>query len=121
MRFKLDENFGRAAATLLTQAGHDVATVVAEGLAGAPDRVVLAAAHGEQRCWVTLDLEFANPLLFDPRDYSGIVVVRLPAQPTLTDLWAAMATLTRAVAMQQPAGRLWIIHRDRLREYQPKD
>ena len=44
MKFKLDENLPVSSAAILTSAGHDVDTVTEEGLVGAPDRDVLAAA-----------------------------------------------------------------------------
>ena len=66
MKFKLDENFSRRAVEPLKQAGHDILTVTDENLAGADDATVLTVARAEGRCLITLDLEFANPLLFNP-------------------------------------------------------
>jgi len=34
-------------------------------------------ASWKNRCIVTLDLDFLNPLVFPPEDYSGIAVLRL--------------------------------------------
>jgi predicted nuclease of predicted toxin-antitoxin system len=78
MRFKLDENLHRLAGTVLVRAGHDVATVHGQGLAAGPDRLIAETCRREQRCLITLDVEFGNPLLFRPSEHSGIVVVRLP-------------------------------------------
>jgi len=44
--------------------------------------VVIEAARKEQRCLVTLDLEFGNPLLYRAADYHGIAVLRLPTKPS---------------------------------------
>ncbi|MGH8932114.1 MAG: DUF5615 family PIN-like protein [Egibacteraceae bacterium] len=66
MRFKLDENLGCRTAALFRQAGHDIATVFDEKLNGAADDEVLAACVAEGRILVTLDLDFANPVRFDP-------------------------------------------------------
>lgn len=38
MKFKLDENFGRRTQSLFRARGHDVQTVIEEGLAGVSDR-----------------------------------------------------------------------------------
>lgn len=76
MRLKLDENLGTRSAALFRRAGHDVATVRDQRLAGAPDRKLIEICRAEGRCLVTLDLDFGNPLLFDPARYSGIAVLR---------------------------------------------
>lgn len=119
MNFKLDENLGQAVANALRAASHDVTTVGEEQLQGAPDRRVLDAAQAEARCLVTLDLEFGNPLLFDPSTYSGIVVIRLPARVTQVALLHAVRTLVKAAASSSAVGRLWIVHHDQIREYHP--
>ena len=120
MRFKLDENFPRRAVQPLEQAGHEILTVTEEDLAAADDRTVIAAARAEGRCLITLDLEFGNPLLFNPTRYAGIVVVRLPPRSSLQDLVQGMETLVRGLGDAGLAGKLWIIDRGRIREYQPE-
>jgi hypothetical protein len=80
------ENLGKSAAALFEAGGHDTQTVCGQGLSRAADREVIAACQAEQRCHVTLDLDFANPLLFDPALYAGIAVLRLPAKPSYEDL-----------------------------------
>ena len=118
MRLKLDENLGRRSAELLRKAGHDVATVSDEGLLGAPDRKLMAAAASENRCLVTLDLEFANPLVFAPEEQAGIAVLRLPRQPSFTDLFDACRTLSIALLSADIKGKLWVVQKGRIREYQ---
>lgn len=86
MNIKLDENLGNRCITLLREAGHDVATVVEEELAGTDDNSLISVCSGERRCLLTLDLDFSNPLRFPPADYSGIAVIRLPAKPSYEDL-----------------------------------
>ncbi len=49
MKLKLDENLGRSVAARLHGVGHDVDTVAEEGLLGAEDAAVLAAATADQR------------------------------------------------------------------------
>lgn len=63
MKIKLDENLGRRGTAVFRAAGHDVDTVVDEGLASATDDAVRAAATHVDRVLVTLDLDFAHPRL----------------------------------------------------------
>ncbi|MEM6837046.1 MAG: DUF5615 family PIN-like protein [Cyanobacteria bacterium P01_C01_bin.120] len=58
MRPKLDENIGQRGLTLLKQAGHDVATVVEQGLASTPDENLIEVCRREGRRLVSLDYEF---------------------------------------------------------------
>ncbi len=71
MRFKLDENLGSRCLGLLREAGHDVETVDSEGLSGADDRKIYDVCGVEQRCLLTLDLDFADVLRFPPHATEG--------------------------------------------------
>jgi predicted nuclease of predicted toxin-antitoxin system len=118
MRLKLDENLGRRIAPLFRQHGHDVSTVPDQGLCSANDRALIETCRSERRCLVTLDLEFGNPLLFRPSEYAGIAVLRLPPKPTPEDLFVVVGTLLGGLAQGTIEGKLWIIQRRRIREYQ---
>lgn len=121
MKLKLDENLGSRGGALLTEADHDVATVVDQGLCSAQDAPLLSACQSEQRCLVTLDLDFGNPLRFRPADHAGIAVLRLPAKPTPDDLLDGVRTLVGALAGASIVGRLWIVQRGRIRQYEPEE
>jgi len=58
MRFKLDENLPVSSAAILASAGHDVDTVGQEGLSGAPDPDVVAAATAAGRVLISLDVDW---------------------------------------------------------------
>jgi predicted nuclease of predicted toxin-antitoxin system len=121
MKLKLDENLGRRVAALFRQQGHDVSTVPAQGFCSAHDRVLIETCRSEQRCLVTLDLEFGNSLLFRPSAYAGIAVLRLPPKPTPEDLVGLVETLLDGLAHGSLEGKLWIVQRGRIREYQEPD
>lgn len=118
---KLDENLGRSAQQLLSAAGHDVATVHDQGMSSASDGSLLEACAAERRCLVSLDLDFANPMRFDPRARAGIVVLRPPDKVTPTDLRRLIERLIEGLQQQAVEGRLWIVQRGGIREYEPPD
>ncbi len=119
MKFKLDENLGTTAVCAFEDAGHDTSTVRRQELAGADDGRVLQVCRDEQRILVTLDLDFANPLTFDPRPTAGVVVLRLSRSPAPSELVAAIATLLRSLGDRSIDGSLWIVQPDRVRVWQP--
>lgn len=121
MRLKLDENLPLRAALLLHDAGHDVATVADQQIASASDRELIGHCGEESRCLVTLDLDFANPLVFVPSEYAGIAVFRLPARASPEYLFSEVRTLIRGLNQSDVAGRLWIVERGSIREYRAED
>ena len=121
MKLKLDENLGNRGAELFRQAGHDVATVHEEGLGSCTDPTLVETCRRERRCLVTLDLEFSNPLVFPPGELAGVAVLRLGPRPSAEDLARAMRVLVEGLVRADIAGKLWIVERWRIREYQPEE
>lgn len=74
----------------------------------------------EKRCLVTLDMDFSNPLLFNPAEYSGIAVLRVPSPCTLKDIQEAAETLLLGLQRESIDGLLWIVQTGRIRIYQPE-
>jgi predicted nuclease of predicted toxin-antitoxin system len=76
VRLKLDENLPDEARLTAASLGHDVDTVIDEGLGSAGDPDVLAAAMREQRFLVTLDRGFGDVRRYPPGSHPGIAVIR---------------------------------------------
>jgi predicted nuclease of predicted toxin-antitoxin system len=117
VRLKLDENLGKQPLELFVEAGHDAVTVKAQQLSGVDDLKLIAVCKEEKRCLVTLDMGFGNPLVFPPEEYSGIAVLRLPAQLSQTVILDGCRTLVSALERADIAGKLWVVQRGRIREH----
>lgn len=73
----------------------------------------------EHRVLVTLDLDFANPLQFDPATTSGIAVFRVPDLPGRSHPLRAAGILRDAVNRADIGGRLWVVDQTRVRQCVP--
>jgi hypothetical protein len=71
VRFKLDENLPVSSAAIVASAGHDVDTVTEEGLIGAPDRDVVAAATAAGRVLISLDRGLGDIRAYDEQHQDG--------------------------------------------------
>ena len=71
MKFKLDENLGHGFQAVFQNVGHDIATVLSEDLSGATDEQIFEICCSEERCLITLDLDFADPVRFQSRRCGG--------------------------------------------------
>lgn len=118
MKLKLDENLGPRCAKLFLDAGHDCSTVWKQGLAGASDSSVIMHCRTEGRALITLDLDFANPLLFKPSANSGIAVLRQGTPASPKHLESLCLTLLNGLSRDILDGHLWIIELGRIRIYQ---
>ncbi len=108
MEFKTDENLPDEVAELFREAGYEASTIRGQGMGGDPDPDVASVCRRERRALVTLDLGFADLRTYPPREYSGLVVLRLNRQSKPRVLDACENAL--AMLKTEPlAGRLWIL------------
>jgi len=118
MRLKLDENLDVGLAVWLESLGHDAKTVRDEQMSGASDDQVFAAAGAEERCLVTLDLDFSDPIRFPPA--AGTIVLRVPV-PSLTMIRSLLRQAIGHTADESPEGQIWIVEPGRIRMWRSWD
>jgi predicted nuclease of predicted toxin-antitoxin system len=85
VKIKLDENIPVSLVQVLTLLGHDVHTVMGQGLSGRADEEIWARCQLEDRLLITQDLDFSDSRRFQPGSHAGIVLVRFqnPGRVTL--------------------------------------
>jgi hypothetical protein len=103
---------------MLVHADHDVATVQEQSMNSTDDRALIQHFRDEIRGLVTMDLDFSNPLIFDPPQYAGIAVLRLPRNAADQHLLRAIQTLITALKGDSFVGKFWIVEIGRIRIYQ---
>jgi len=89
--------------------------VVEEGLSGISDQQLFEACVAEERCLVSLDLDFADVVRFPPHGTKGIAVIRLPKGVTPELLRQMVGNLLDALQRECIEGRLWIVEAGRIR------
>ena len=118
MKFKLDENFGTRTQKIFRLAGHDIHTVRDENLQGSSDQHLYKICCSEQRCLITLDLDFADTVRFPPKQTGGIVVVRVPRNPSLGLLEKLIHQFLQLLTEMSIERQLWIVEVGRIRIHQ---
>lgn len=115
MRFKLDENLGIRTQHLFRVAGYDIHTVREEGLQGISDQELYEVCCSQQYCLVTLDLDFVDAIRFPAQRTGGIVILRLPRNPSLSLLEALVRQFLQMLATTSVEKQLWIVEIGRIR------
>ena len=118
MKFKLDENFGIRTLEIFRVAGHDIQTVRSQKLQGCFDQNLYEVCCKEQRCLVTLDLDFADVTRFPPTSASGIVVIRIPRNPSFALLEQLVRQFLQVLTQMPVEKKLWIVEVGRIRIHQ---
>lgn len=114
MKIKLDENLPASLAEVLTADGHDVDTVLAEGLGGRGDPEIAAAAKADERMLITLDKGFADIRSYPPGTHPGMLVLRLPDE-SAGSVRAAVTELVAHHRLDELAGTVTVLQHGRLR------
>lgn len=104
MRFFIDENIRREVTKFLKSRGHDVMTVTP----GSADAEIARNAQETKRIILTHDQHFADILMYPPKEYSGIIRIKIhPPSPAI--IIKALTDLLQKVNFEQIEGRLVIL------------
>lgn len=114
MKFKIDENLPIEVAELLQQAGYDAMTVLDQHLGGKADVKIASICQAEKRIIVTQDLDFADIRAYPPKDYAGLIVLRLKQQDKfhVLSVFRRLLGQLKSLPLEQ---RLWIVDEKRIR------
>ena len=121
MNFKLDENFGKRIKDLFIKEGHNVETVLDENLSGSEDELIYNICCKENKCLVTLDLDFSNIMKYPPGKSNGIVIFRLSTNLSFELITRITKQFLKAIKSDSPLGKLWIVEFDRIRIHEDKN
>ena len=114
MQFKIDENLPIEAAHLLRQIGHNAVTVSEQHLSGSPDPDVASVCQREGRALVTLDTGFADIRAYPPRQFPGLIVLRVRWQDKAHVL-EILEHLKPLLSSEPLENHLWIVEETRVR------
>lgn len=114
MKFKIDENLPVEVAERLRQEGYDALSVYEQYLGGSPDSDLASICQEEKRAIITLDTDFANIRTYSPKQFFGLIVLRLRRQ----DKFHVLKILERLIpklASEAIEHHLWIVEETRIR------
>jgi predicted nuclease of predicted toxin-antitoxin system len=114
VKVKLDENLPASLAEVLIADGHEVDTVLTEGLGGRDDPEIAAAARADERLLLTLDKGFADIRTYPPGTHPGMLVLRLPDE-SAASVRAAVTELVAHHRLAELAGTVTVLQHGRLR------
>ncbi len=106
--FKIDENLPVEVSTILCEAGHSALSVLDQHLGGRPDEAIASVCKAESRILVTLDTDFANILAYPPKDFPGIIVIRIDDQ-SKSSVLPLIRKIAQVLASESPSRCLWIV------------
>lgn len=116
MRFLVDADLPRATNDLLRRYKHEAVDVRDIGGRGAKDRQIADYARAEGLCLVTGDFDFSDVRNYPPREYAGLVVLRLPRSATACFILNLLENfLQKEDLVAQIYGKLAIVEPGRIR------
>jgi predicted nuclease of predicted toxin-antitoxin system len=122
MKFLLDANMPRSAASVLRELGHEVEDVRDVLPNGADDATVAAHARARQLILITRDFDFADIRNYPPQNFAGIIVLELPDDAIAAQVNETLNSFaSKPELLARLTGRLAIVEswRVRFRPHEP--
>src|SRR3990172_10581784 len=114
--FLTDENIPPKIIEFLRKKGYDVADVRERNLSRIPDTDLVEIAKKENRILLTFDKHFSNIFIYPPKDYSGIIRIRIHP-PLLSIIESSLERLLSSFSLSDFKGSLVILEKDDYRIY----
>ena len=115
VRFLLDENLSPRVCPHLEQAGHDAVHVRDLGLRSAPDDVILATAHDQQRILISSDADFGALLAHSKASQPSLIFLRRQRERRAAEVAALVVANLGSVAEELQSGAIVVIDDQRIR------
>ena len=103
MRIKLDENIPEGAAAELAAKGHDVATVLGQGMGSWSDGDLWRAVQHEDRLLITRDKGFADLRSYPPGSHCGVLLLR-PSKSHPGEVVRFLSNVASVIDLDELAG-----------------
>lgn len=116
MKFLLDANLPRSAASVLRDLGHEVEEARDVLPGGTDDATIAARAKAGNWVLITRDFDFSDIRNYPPQNYAGIVVLDLPDDAIAAQVNQVLKSFAgKPELLSRLAGRLAIVEAWRVR------
>lgn len=114
MKFLLDANIPHSAKDIFEKP-HTAIHVRDIGLRDAPDEEIILWAKRHRAALITRDLDFGNILFFPPRDYCGIIILKLPSFYTAREIKRVLAQFLSEIRIREIPKSIIVVEEGRYR------
>lgn len=104
MKFFLDENFPKAATSILEEMGHQVFDLRGTGREGAQDGEIFAEAQQQEAIFLTTDRDFFHTIPHLHTEHCGVIVIAL-RQPNRRAILEKLSWVLKRLAQGDFANR----------------
>jgi predicted nuclease of predicted toxin-antitoxin system len=108
LNIKVDEDLPLKIPEMLRRAGHNVETVIGQGMGGAKDPVLWQSVQSEQRFLITADKGFADIRRYPPGTHNGVLLLR-PDEDGIEPLVDLVRRVLRGEGLDRLRGTVTVV------------